>query len=216
MANIIDVARKANVSPATASRALNNSHLVSDEKKARVWAAAEKLGYQLPARTPEAMDVPTLSEGIILCIGVEHEMLQDYMLRLAQKFNSSAMFFPVGNLSLQRFRAILQTAVEQLYRQNQVRAMLIGNRAIMLLEQSFFEQWKNVPIVQLAERSDVQEQHVVSIDCGQAAYDAVNAMLELGYRRLYLLTQNSAGARLRSDTQFLWGYRAAKVTLVFR
>lgn len=45
MAALIDVARRAGVSPSTASRALNRPELVSREVVARVRAIAEELGY---------------------------------------------------------------------------------------------------------------------------------------------------------------------------
>ena len=46
LVTISDVAREAGVSLSTASRALNNSMLVSQEKKDRVAAAVKKLGYR--------------------------------------------------------------------------------------------------------------------------------------------------------------------------
>ena len=45
MVKISDVARQAGVSPATVSRVLNGSVLVTEEKRARVLAAVEALGY---------------------------------------------------------------------------------------------------------------------------------------------------------------------------
>lgn len=49
---ITDVAKKAGVSVATASRVLNNSPSVSPDTRKRVMAAAKKLGYALPERRP--------------------------------------------------------------------------------------------------------------------------------------------------------------------
>ena len=42
MATILDVAREAEVSPATVSRVINNSFLVSEEKKQRVYEAMQR------------------------------------------------------------------------------------------------------------------------------------------------------------------------------
>ena len=50
MATLIDVAKEAGVSPATVSRVINNSFLVSDEKKQRVYEALEKVGYVIPVK----------------------------------------------------------------------------------------------------------------------------------------------------------------------
>jgi len=52
MANIRDVARRANVSPATVSRILNDNQLykTTDETRERVLRAVTELGYQSPVR----------------------------------------------------------------------------------------------------------------------------------------------------------------------
>ena len=52
MANIRDVARRANVSPATVSRILNDNQIykMTDETRERVLRAVTELGYQIPLR----------------------------------------------------------------------------------------------------------------------------------------------------------------------
>ena len=45
MATIVDVAREAGVSVATVSRVMNNSVIVSAEKRELVYAAMKKVGY---------------------------------------------------------------------------------------------------------------------------------------------------------------------------
>jgi len=54
MVTILDVARRAGVSKATVSRALNGKVVVSEEVKARIFKAIEETGYRpnLLARTP--------------------------------------------------------------------------------------------------------------------------------------------------------------------
>ena len=52
MANIRDVARLANVSPATVSRILNDNQIykMTDETRERVLRAVTELGYQAPVK----------------------------------------------------------------------------------------------------------------------------------------------------------------------
>lgn len=50
--SIVDVAKRAGVSPATVSRVLNGSSLVTPETKQKVLAIADQLGYSLAARRP--------------------------------------------------------------------------------------------------------------------------------------------------------------------
>ncbi len=209
MPNIIDVAREANVSPATVSRALNNSHLVSDEKKARVRAAAEKLGYQLPLRSSEPEDAQSLSGGVLLCIGVEHPLLQDFLMNEAAKLQSSALFLPVGMQSPAQYTASIQNATGFLRSSQQLCAVILGCSAAPLLSPQLWTQWGGIPVVQLAECSGPDHQYIVSIDYTRAAHDATCAMLQLGRRDIRLLTQLTERTPLRPDIQFTWGYRAA-------
>ena len=71
MANIRDVARLANVSPATVSRILNDNQIykTTDETRERVLRAVTELGYQAPVKKrPHADGVETsgFSVGVLL------------------------------------------------------------------------------------------------------------------------------------------------------
>ena len=72
MANIRDVARRANVSPATVSRILNDnkSFRTTDETRERVLRAVTKLGYQIPVRKHPPVPGPdedsSFSVGVLL------------------------------------------------------------------------------------------------------------------------------------------------------
>ena len=72
MANIRDVARLANVSPATVSRILNDNKLfkTTDETRQRVLSAVTELGYQAPVRkrpcAPREPVTDVFSVGVLL------------------------------------------------------------------------------------------------------------------------------------------------------
>lgn len=63
---ILDVARVAGVSPATVSRALNNSSRVSDDLADRVRAAADELGYRPNATAQGLVRGSTQTIGVIV------------------------------------------------------------------------------------------------------------------------------------------------------
>ena len=63
---ITEVARLAGVSPATASRALNNRGGISDETVRRVRHAAEKLGYQPNPLARGLLNGKSLTVGLII------------------------------------------------------------------------------------------------------------------------------------------------------
>lgn len=64
-----DVARLAQVSPATVSRVLNNAGPVSEAVRTRVWAAARELGYA-PNRSAQLLKRGPRPEKPGVCVGV--------------------------------------------------------------------------------------------------------------------------------------------------
>lgn len=63
MASILDVAKEAGVSTATVSRVFNGSYSVTEEKKKRVLAAAEKVGYRRQMTAEAAYKLPRHQSG---------------------------------------------------------------------------------------------------------------------------------------------------------
>ncbi len=63
MASIFDVAKEAGVSTATVSRVLNGSYSVTEEKKQRVRAAIEKVGYHRQMTVQTASSLPWTQSG---------------------------------------------------------------------------------------------------------------------------------------------------------
>lgn len=63
MASISDVAKEAAVSTATVSRVLNGSYSVTQEKRERVMAAVEKVGYIIPDRNRPIPHNPAKQTG---------------------------------------------------------------------------------------------------------------------------------------------------------
>ncbi len=87
MASILDVAKEANVSTATVSRVLNGSYSVTQEKRDRVMAAVEKVGYQAPDRTHAIAQSPNRQTGekkILLAV------CSDYLPAILYAFQSTA------------------------------------------------------------------------------------------------------------------------------
>ncbi|MBQ8506539.1 MAG: LacI family DNA-binding transcriptional regulator [Clostridia bacterium] len=76
MVYLADIAKEAGVSVATVSRVMNNHPAISDETKARVVAAAQKLGYRRSVAKPVAKS-PTNSVGVLI-----PDILTDYYTRI--------------------------------------------------------------------------------------------------------------------------------------
>ncbi len=208
MANIIDVAREARVSPATVSRALNNSYLVTEEKRARVLAAAEKLGYQLPVRAPAPEPPAEVSEdgGLWLCVGIRHPMVQDYLSHQAQHRGRSALQLPFNELTPAGFARTLTATVQRLRDWGRLEAIVLGREALEQLPPETEAAWEGVPCVWLGQPAGSKPRFAVSLDYSRAAYDVVCALREAGCRTIRLVTRPGAAP---ADNQCVWGYRAA-------
>ncbi|WP_069998285.1 LacI family DNA-binding transcriptional regulator [Cellulosilyticum sp. I15G10I2] len=83
MATIRDIARLAEVSPATVSRVLNldESISVSLETKKRIFEVAENLSYQKPNRSPKSTS-NNLNIGLIHCCNELQELNDPYFLSI--------------------------------------------------------------------------------------------------------------------------------------
>ena len=66
MIRLKDVAKKANVSPATASLALNDNDLVNDKTKARIKKIAKEMNYILDARAKALKTKETKIIGLVI------------------------------------------------------------------------------------------------------------------------------------------------------
>ena len=76
MVYLADIAKEAGVSISTVSRVMNNHPAISDETKARVVAAAQKLGYRRNVSNP-------VTKSTANCVGVLiPDILTDYYTRL--------------------------------------------------------------------------------------------------------------------------------------
>lgn len=122
-----DVAQRAGVHVATASRALNveQSHLVSDATRAKVRNAADKLGYQTNAIAQSLRKGTTGALGVVvadlanpfivsLLRGIEHESRsRDYMPLVAETHDDpSVLRRTVTRLLRNRVDAIILSAVQ--------------------------------------------------------------------------------------------------------
>ncbi|WP_066188292.1 LacI family DNA-binding transcriptional regulator [Gracilibacillus timonensis] len=86
MTTIKDIALKANVSPTTVSRVLNNDHTLSvtDETRQRIMSTARNLNYKtVQLRKQEAVkDNKSYQVGVFVCQSLEEELNDPYFLAL--------------------------------------------------------------------------------------------------------------------------------------
>lgn len=182
-----DVAERAGVHVATASRALNSeqTHLVSDATRARVRNAADKLGYQTNAVAQSLRKGTTGALGVVvadlanpfiisLLRGIEYESRRrDYMPLVAETHDDAAT---------------LRSTVTRLLR-NRVDAIILS--AVQLDDEDFVDEIeRQVPVVLSVRgfgspQGDDGTRHLeVLQDDFLGASIAVSHLVALGHRRI--------------------------------
>lgn len=180
-ATIRDVAREAGVSHQTVSRVINGSADVLPETRARVEQAIETLGFRPSAiarsmaqgRTQTlACIAPNLTDYTLASVieGAELEARQHgYFLLSSSAANPEAF----------------QELVEELVGHRRVDGLIIINPYVDERYQSVPE---NFPVVFVGARARDKSFCSVSLDDEKAAYDATRHLLELGHRKIAMVT----------------------------
>ncbi len=201
MANIRDVASLAQVSPITVSRVLNNPETVSPATRVRVEAAIEELGY-IPnqiARSLRSNRTNTLA--LVLT-----DITNPFWTSVARSVEDAA--------SAQGFNVILCNTDEREDKQEEYLSVLLRKRVDGFLlvptrsEASAVESIlrQKVPIVVLDRSVPGAAVDVVRSDSEAGAYGLTRHLLELGHRRIAILSGPSVVSTAQDRVD---GYRRA-------
>lgn len=190
MASILDVAKEAGVSTATVSRVLNGSYSVTQEKKDRVMAAVEKVGYTLPEKRlsqhierngPGLMQQGEKNILLIIC--------SDFVSPIIHSFQTTA-----AHLGYRITIAHYDNPKEFDNLAGLISSMSLVLSGILLINCAdnsprFQELVSAYPMVQIGEPilAD-QPNRVVYTDEIRMAEDATDYMLETGRRKIGILT----------------------------
>jgi len=182
MPTIKDVAKRAGVAPITASRVINNSGYVKESTRQRVEAAVEALGY-VPNRIARSLrSKRTHTLGLVLS-----DITNPFWTTVARGVEDGA--------SGQGFSVILCNTDEspakehdyvRVLLQKQVDGFLLvpahsdAHSAALILKQS-------VPLV-VIDRTVPLPVDIVRSDSEGGAYDLTRHLLELGHRRIAMLS----------------------------
>lgn len=205
MATIIDVAREAEVSTATVSRVINNSFLVTEEKRQRVLEAMQKLGYVPADRTR------TAREGVGRLIVVISTMYNQQLIA-AVEHSARELGYGVVTLFVGDTPGEVMDVCSTL--------QLLEGKVAGLLLVNFFDKdnaefiqtvLPRYKVVQVGEFTDLaaHNNYCVSSDDYQAAYDAVTHLIEQGCRRVAIFATQNPSSRMNFEKQRLNGYRSA-------
>jgi LacI family transcriptional regulator len=200
---IIDVAREAGVSYATVSRVINNKDYIVPDKRQRVLAAIERLGY-----VPN-MQARKLAGGRAQVVGlVVHDLWSSYVVEILRGIDAE---LAAAQYDLMLYTSHGRAATESVYVGTLTQGLAEG--LLLLLPRGLGSY-----IAGLRERHFphvlIDHEGVPGVACGvsstnrQGAADAMQHLLELGHRRIGFITGQLDVA---ASVDRLDAYRAALV-----
>jgi LacI family transcriptional regulator len=202
MTTIYDVAEAAGVSISTVSHVLNETRFVSDETRAKVFAAIQQLNYRPNSLARAMVRQETLTIGLIvpdnanpffaeMARGIEnHGFAAGYNVFLCNSDRSAAK-------ELAYLDMLISKQVDG----------VIYMTSDMAKERVQPLQEQRIPVVTFDRQYD--DTDTILLDNYQGGYDATEHLLQLGHTRIACISGPDAGTR--SNDRVL-GYQAALAT----
>lgn len=198
---IIDVAREAGVSYTTVSRVINAKDNVRPDKRERVLAAMERLGYVVNQHAR------TLAGGRSQMVGMlVHDLSTNYVSEIVRGIETSLDATPYD---LMLYTTHRRPGRESSYIAQMSNGIVDGllivsprtdRETLALLRQ------REVPHVIIDHRDPTGHNPTVSVTNWQGAYEATSYLLELGHRRIGFIT---GALDIDCSQERFYGYRTA-------
>ncbi|MFF3101455.1 catabolite control protein A [Viridibacillus arvi] len=176
---IYDVAREANVSMATVSRVVNGNPNVKPSTRKKVLDVIERLEYRPNAVARGLASKKTTTVGVII-----PDISNIFYAELARGIEDIATMY--------RYNIILSNSDQREDKEVQLLDNMYGKQVdgIVLMSEQVTEELLDkmghspVPIVLAGSIDQTQEIPSVNIDYLQAAYEAVNRLIDNGHKRI--------------------------------
>jgi LacI family transcriptional regulator len=177
--DILQVAKRAGVSPATVSRVANGRSTVDKQLAKRVWAAIEELGYTPNPQARALVSGRSRTLGLLIS-----EMTNPFFPELIQSFEDIAgahdyeVMVGSTNYNLERARAFIRRLVQ---RRVEGVAVMTFRTESHLLDELIDEK---IPLVSIDESTGATNSRVLEIDYAHGINEAVQHLGILGHRRI--------------------------------
>ncbi|RPJ54156.1 MAG: LacI family transcriptional regulator [Acidobacteria bacterium] len=183
MATVQDVAKKAGVAPITVSRVVNNSGYVSKETRERVEAAVTELGY-----VPNTLARSLRSKRTHTLALVLSDITNPFFTLLARGVEDAASDagFTVVFCNTDESEKEERRYLELLLQKKVDGILLVPAR--LAADSVSFIQSQGTPVVVLDRRLSEPLTDVVRCDSETGAYQLMRLLLQLGHRRIAILS----------------------------
>jgi DNA-binding LacI/PurR family transcriptional regulator len=199
--SIKDIAREANVSFSTVSRALQNSPLISRPTAERIQKIARESGYRASAVARGLVTRRTRTIGVVVT-SIADPFVSEVVDGIEECCNDHgySVILANSNADPDRERNVVQAFYERRVDGIVVTSSRVGALYIPLLSEM------RVPIVLVNNQHPGEFVHSVMIENVQASREATNHLIQLGHRRIAYLGDRFGH---QSDTERFSGYRQA-------
>lgn len=187
MVTIRDVAKAADVSISTVSRVINNSPNVTREKKNRVLAAIEAVGY-IPNIKPKENGADP-ARVILVITTIFHYALCPAIEENASDMGYEVLFKYTGEYENGIHKKVTEGIYKEILKSRWLSGIILLNPSMNkdTYLDSFMEDY---PVVQVGCSVRDYGGYSVATDDFQASYDMTSYLLSRGYRRIALVTPN--------------------------
>lgn len=184
---IYDIARELNLSPATVSRGLKNSKVISKLTVKRILEKAEQLGYRHNSFASSLRKQKSHTIGIIL-----HELNSNFITSVLagiEKVTAEAGYDIIIAHSGESYEKEVSNATNLFHKRvDGVIASLSFTTKNLEHFKLFFE--KNIPVIFFDRVDESSENTHVIIDNYKSGYVATEHLVQQGCKRIALLTSN--------------------------
>jgi DNA-binding LacI/PurR family transcriptional regulator len=199
--SIKDIARLANVSHSTVSRALHNSQLVNARTAEKIQRIARESGFRVSAVARGLVMRKTRTIGVVVTT-IADPFVAEVVSGIEQAANDHgySVFLADSNADPDREQKVVRSFAERRVDGIVVTASRVGALYIPLLSEM------KVPIVLINNQNPGEFVHSVTIENVEASREATNHLIRLGHRRIAYLGDQFG---YQSDTERFAGYSRA-------
>lgn len=201
MATIVDVANAAKVSVATVSRVLNNSNVVTEEKKQRVFEAIEAVGYQIPSRMKINQQLSSSRNTILV---IASSLIENILFPLQKSLEELGYLVLIRSHVSQKQRDSLKELLNTL--EPNLAGIVLLNSVDTFTE--FYDFFSKYPLVQIGDPIEENPSNItVNVDEIKLSRDAANYLIEQGRKNIAILMPDAS--KLFFSKKRLEGYYLA-------
>jgi DNA-binding LacI/PurR family transcriptional regulator len=199
--SIKDIARAANVSHSTVSRALHNSPLINRETSERIQQIAREAGYRASAVARGLVTRRTHAIGVVVT-SIADPFVGEVVSGIEETANGNgySVLLAESNADPDREKKVVESFAERRVDGIVVTSSRVGALYLPLLSEM------RVPIVLVNNQHPGEFVYSVSIDNVEGSRDAVRHLIELGHTRIGYIGDQFG---YQSDTERFSGYRDA-------